>query len=217
MASRFDEFSKALAQQHSRRGVLRVAAGAALGGALAWLGRPETAEQATLVEQANPCPPSLRQHCRQLRAQREQAFDLETRSEHELKRLQDEQKTIQANIANAQGCIASYPPSSPQYRACQAALARAQADLATNQGRQTATQGVIDGAKAQVKQLDDEYDKANCYCCVEGDASALLGLADYAGPAGALSQIPGRCCPAGQTPCGQVCCTSTQCCQNGTC
>jgi hypothetical protein len=90
MAARFDEFTKALAQQHTRRGMLRVAAGAAIGAALARLGRPETAEQATLEDQANPCSPSVVQRCKVLQKQRADALDVISRTKRALQDLQNE-------------------------------------------------------------------------------------------------------------------------------
>ncbi len=79
-------------------------------------------------------------------------------------------------------------------------------------------QALLDEAEKQAKQVQAEFDKLNCSCCLPpNEAAPLLRLADFGGSAGAVSQVSQVCCPAGQTPCGSVCCSATQCCQNGTC
>ncbi len=101
MSSRFDEFSEALAQQHSRRGVLRIAASAAIGASLTLLGRSEPAEPAGLVEQGPPCPPAVLARCKQLDAQRRQlAESISNLKNDTLPKLQKEAQAIQANIDN---------------------------------------------------------------------------------------------------------------------
>jgi hypothetical protein len=218
VANWFDELSKNLSQERSRRGALRLLTGALIGAGAAAFGGPQP------IPMTSAAPNPNKKQCQVLLGGIRDARKVVELDEKPLAQLQKDAAKLQADLNQALQARACFPPSDPkELERLDKRIQQLKDDIQKNQTLQQAQQVIIDTARQQLQQITTTCLGLGCPTCDSGlDAFAPSNTAvadmSLSGAASLLSAgLPvDAATPPGVCSCGAQNCASG-CCQVGTC